>query len=664
MKVVKALALVVLLSVASSLSGCGPKPIETLVSPARLISVTLIHRGTEEEIDPLANSLITLYYTGELIFEFDRDLHLTGNQFKRFSIDRDLPHILRAWPGNYDDYTVELKTYMKDGRDELFLDQDYMFSFKFASAHNLLHYPQVAIGHAYEQTLMPNEPVVVRMSQPHPRDLIESAVAETFSQAPYSGWGELDWLDDATFVFRVRDHGQEIVRLETTGLNNKYGVPELSLEFHLVLPQQLKVLDLSIGAESQSEFHIPISMAGSYGMSDDYTKLWVVRRCDNSGAGYHELRAYAFDLHSGEIVEDSSKGYSGGRVQNVASREWGERNEALRLFSSLGRSNHPHILSVSPSGLFLAGYGEGQEHPWQVVVGDLATRQVKDYAVQSYDPTPLAGDWWSHDMHWSPCETKLIYTACTADSSSTAWVDPGPYPRNVYLLDTKTGTERLVMEKARIASASPFAEQLILQTATGMFLVDYQGNSTVLPSVSGRLHVGPWLGKDRIILNNYSLGLYRDSACLIYDASNDTLTPLASGTAVDYDAGTNRVFIIDRREIPYTSHFQSQRVASNEPPETVAKQLLTMYLEHHMREEIPQSARLQDFKISEIHIDRMTLDGFVFAAEFSVQGWQDGYWEAGNGLSGQDNWVYNKYMFITVKQDGSNYRWLSWATSP
>lgn len=99
--------------------------------------------------------------------------------------------------------------------------------------------------------------------------------------------------------------------------------------------------------------------------------------------------------------------------------------------------------------------------------------------------------------------------------------------------------------------------------------------------------------------------------------------------------------------------------------ETVARSLLEKYLKHYMENSIPEPERLKAFKIKEIKLQEKNDSGFVYTAEFSVQGVDENTsWVAGNGIVKNDGWIEDKYMFIKVAKKGNTYTMKEWGTSP
>jgi len=114
-----------------------------------------------------------------------------------------------------------------------------------------------------------------------------------------------------------------------------------------------------------------------------------------------------------------------------------------------------------------------------------------------------------------------------------------------------------------------------------------------------------------------------------------------------------------------TDFYQPSITASSETTEEIAWSLLQKYLQHYASNEVPESERLRDFKVNEITVREKTSDGFVYSAEFSVQGFNDNtVWVAGNGIVKDHGWVENKFMFITVNQKDNIYTMTGWGTSP
>lgn len=99
--------------------------------------------------------------------------------------------------------------------------------------------------------------------------------------------------------------------------------------------------------------------------------------------------------------------------------------------------------------------------------------------------------------------------------------------------------------------------------------------------------------------------------------------------------------------------------------ETVARSLLEKYLKHYMENSIPEAERLKAFRIKEIKLQEKNDSGFVYTAEFSVQGVaKNTSWVAGNGIVKNDGWIEDKFMFIKVVQKGNTYTMKKWGTSP
>lgn len=112
-----------------------------------------------------------------------------------------------------------------------------------------------------------------------------------------------------------------------------------------------------------------------------------------------------------------------------------------------------------------------------------------------------------------------------------------------------------------------------------------------------------------------------------------------------------------------TTGYQPSIMASNDTEPEIARSLFDKYLKYYESSEVPEYQRLKDYKINEIMIREKTNDGFVYSANFSVQGFNaNTTWIAGNGDE-KNGWIENKLLFITVKQHDKTFTIAGMGTS-
>lgn len=104
----------------------------------------------------------------------------------------------------------------------------------------------------------------------------------------------------------------------------------------------------------------------------------------------------------------------------------------------------------------------------------------------------------------------------------------------------------------------------------------------------------------------------------------------------------------------------------NVDEQKIGESLLDLYLKHFKSNDIDEAYRLKDYKINKVKVENKEESKFVFSADFSVQTVMSGNngWIVANGKLSDNNWIENKYMFITAAKQGDVYKIDNMATSP
>ncbi|MGB9679148.1 MAG: hypothetical protein ACPL3A_04005 [Thermoanaerobacteraceae bacterium] len=131
-------------------------------------------------------------------------------------------------------------------------------------------------------------------------------------------------------------------------------------------------------------------------------------------------------------------------------------------------------------------------------------------------------------------------------------------------------------------------------------------------------------------------------------------------SSILFGCGTSSSSVTNKNEGEFKP---SVTVQKDEKLEIIADKLMNEYLNHYTENNIKEVDKIKAFKIDDIKVQKKDKDGFVFAVSFSVEPVaKDSYWFAGNGTIKDDGWVYGKFLFVTVKQNGNTYTMTEWGT--
>lgn len=131
-------------------------------------------------------------------------------------------------------------------------------------------------------------------------------------------------------------------------------------------------------------------------------------------------------------------------------------------------------------------------------------------------------------------------------------------------------------------------------------------------------------------------------------------------SSILFGCGTSPSSITNKNEGEFKP---SVTVQKDEKLEIIADKLMNEYLNHYTENNIKEVDKIKAFKIDDIKVQKKDKDGFVFAVSFSVEPVaKDSYWFDSNGTIKDDGWVYGKFFFVTVKQNGNTYTMTEWGT--
>ena len=96
----------------------------------------------------------------------------------------------------------------------------------------------------------------------------------------------------------------------------------------------------------------------------------------------------------------------------------------------------------------------------------------------------------------------------------------------------------------------------------------------------------------------------------------------------------------------------------------ISKILFDLHLKSFTEMKVTEYARISDYKIDDMKIQKGNIDEFQFYVEYSIKPASEKYVLAGNGIVKSDGWIRHRVSFVNVKKEAGAFKIQSAGTGP
>jgi len=506
--------------------------------PTRLVRAYVKVNGREMNLTEYSpNPVVAL--EAEVLLEFSSPIDPNSLAGSQLSVDNSNSNRLKATLSP-SDTILHIPKSLRDKQGRAVTVPCWNYSLnrtEYALIYACLYkYPEVELKPWSGLTLSPGEVLRLEFAGAVDQQLVSQTLSSSVYKSVQDENGDyrrespaltLQWVDNNMLLFSIDEEINTVIEVSTAELKHHHY--DLVWSLFMVPHRSLVVLDNNRTVLTQ--ISLPLSTMGPIGMTDNYSRVHLARAAMWNPMQYG-CGEYILDVASANIsfLQDVYPAHGpSDYALLIAMRD--KYNMDKKLQSTA------YLSGPSNDGRRVASYYSRGE----VVITILSTGEEHRYPVQSRLDDPTGGYYRYDPLRWSFDDSKLFYSGFSEIHES-----------GVFVLDLKTGEERVLAENHQILHSSPYSPHLFtvkqINGGSEFYILDYNGNQVLLNSYGGRVVLTKWVDSNRAIINTSTSSTYDcffpHSKCYIYHLDNNHWEYMAEGYGFDYDEATGRVFLL------------------------------------------------------------------------------------------------------------------------